>query len=236
MQPAAFFDLQGGSTIAGAVATALFARERTGEPSIVDISLMNVAMWTMAPDIVSAPYTGDPATPDRFSPGNPLVNWYRTADGRWLYLVLLHADRFWRELCQTIGCERLIDDPRFVDASARYEHRRECVDALDKVFGAHTLDHWCRELADFSGVWAPVLSAGEVRTHVQVGPNGFLPEVSGHEGGTFRLVAPAMHFNETPTAPRTAAPEAGQHTEEVLLDTGLTWDGINDLRDRGALG
>src|SRR5579862_62190 len=88
-QPAAFFDLQGANTIAGAVGMALFKRERTGEPSVIDVSLMNVAMWALSPDLVAAPYTGDPVRPDRLQPNNPLVNWYRTADGRWIYLVCL---------------------------------------------------------------------------------------------------------------------------------------------------
>ena len=77
-QPAAFFDLAGGNTIAGAISTALFHRLNTGESSIVDVSLMNVGMWQLAPDIVMAPFAKEQsnAQPDRFEPGNPLTNTY----------------------------------------------------------------------------------------------------------------------------------------------------------------
>jgi crotonobetainyl-CoA:carnitine CoA-transferase CaiB-like acyl-CoA transferase len=234
-QPSAFFDLQGASTIAGAVGMALYKRERTGKPSVVDISLMNVAMWALSPDLVAAPYTGDPVRPDRLRPNNPIVNWYRTADGRWIYLVCLQGDRFWAELCGLLGRADLIADERFVNAEARYEHRSACVQALDAVFAAKTLDEVHRDLAGFSGVWAPVLRPSEVHRHPQVEPNGLLPEVSGG-GRTFRLVAAPMQFDTAPTVPAGPAPELGEHTEMVLLEAGLDWDEITVMRERGALG
>jgi crotonobetainyl-CoA:carnitine CoA-transferase CaiB-like acyl-CoA transferase len=57
-QPPGFFDLQGANTIAGAVGMALFKRERTGETSVIDVSLMNVGMWATAPDILAPAVLG----------------------------------------------------------------------------------------------------------------------------------------------------------------------------------
>jgi formyl-CoA transferase len=57
-QPPAFFDLQGANTIAGAVGMALFKRERTGETSVIDVSLMHVGMWALSPDITGSPFSG----------------------------------------------------------------------------------------------------------------------------------------------------------------------------------
>lgn len=63
MQPAAYYDLQGSSAIAGAVGMALFRRERTGTGGVVDVSLLNTGMWPLSPDLTAAPYIGgDPAT------------------------------------------------------------------------------------------------------------------------------------------------------------------------------
>ncbi len=236
-QPAAFFDLQGGNTLAGATAVALFKRERTGEPSVVDVSLMNVGLWTMAPDIVSAPYVSDHMKIVRTQPGNPITNWYRSSDGRWIYLVLLQADRFWPELCNDVlGRPDLVTDERFADAGLRLKNRSECVQALDEIFGDRTLEEWKQRFVGFSGVWAPVLTFREVHEQPQVEPNGFLPRVVGHDGLEFRLVAPPMHFDDQPSAPSGPAPELGQHTEEILLDAGLDWDAISSARESGALG
>ena len=66
---------------------ALFRRERHRETSVVDVSLLNVGMWSMCPDLVRRPYMA-PMIPSRSAPGNPLTNWYRTSDDRWIYLVL----------------------------------------------------------------------------------------------------------------------------------------------------
>jgi formyl-CoA transferase len=235
-QPPAFYDLQGGNTIAGAIGVALFRRERTGEGSVIDVSLMNVGLWTMAPDIVAAPYADELIRTERTDPANPIANWYRTADDRWLYLVCLQADRFWSELCGVIGREDLADDPRFTDMAVRYEHRKECVAELDAVFATRTLPEWIERFEGFTGVWAPVLSFKEIHEHRQVAANGFLPSVTGNDGLEFRLVAPPMHFDGEHSAPAGPAPELGQHTEEVLLDAGLAWDAISQARDDGVLG
>jgi formyl-CoA transferase len=235
--PAAFYDLQGASTIAGAIGMALFQRERTGEPAEVDVSLMNVGMWTMAPGIVTAPFVGNlPIKLTRREPPNPITNWYQTKDGRWIYLVLLQADRFWPELCPILGRPDLALDPRFADGRARFVNRAACVAELDAIFAERTLDEWKERLSALSGVWAPALTFQEIIDHPQVAANGFLPTVTGHDGTAFRLVAPAMHFDGVPTAPAAPAPELGQDTEALLLEAGLDWDAIAAIRAGGGLG
>jgi crotonobetainyl-CoA:carnitine CoA-transferase CaiB-like acyl-CoA transferase len=236
-QPAAFFDLQGGNTLAGATAMALFKRERTGEPSVVDVSLMNVGMWALAPDIVGAPFQEKHMSPVRTDPGNPITNWYKTSDERWIYLVCLQADRFWGELCNDIiDRPDLATDERFVNMGVRYQHRVECVAALDAVFATKSLDEWKLRLSKFSGVWAPVLTFKEVHEHPQVEPNGFLPPLVDNDGVHFRLVSAPMQFDNQPTVPQSASPELGQHTEDLLLEIGMDWDQISAAREAGTLG
>jgi formyl-CoA transferase len=236
-QPPAFFDLQGANTIAGAIAMALFKRARTGETSVIDVSLMHVAMWAMSPDIVGAPYLGDVSgMGDRRQSPNPLVNLYTTGDGRFIYFVCLQPDRFWDEFCTLLGRPDLITDERFADSAGRYQNRVECVATLDAIFAGMELSEVQSRFANFSGVWAPVLRPSELHTHPQVEVNGFLPTVYPEEADDYRIVAAPMHFSGHTTAPAAAAPEHGQHTEEILLETGLDWDAISRLREAGALG
>jgi crotonobetainyl-CoA:carnitine CoA-transferase CaiB-like acyl-CoA transferase len=235
-QPAAFFDLQGANTIAGAIGSALFQRERTGVATEVDVSLLGVGMWTLSPDIMAGPYVGSMPGPDRTSAPNPLTNSYPTSDGRWLYLVCLQADRFWEELCDVIGRPDLKTDERFCDMVVRAQNAKACVAELEATFASQPLEHWRSRLAGFTGVWAPALTPVEVHEHVQVGPNGYLPEVVAHDGSAFRLPAPPMQFGGAPPVPKGPAPELGQHTEEILLELGRDWDSISELRQAGALG
>lgn len=236
-QPAAFFDLQGSSAIAGAVAMALYRRERTGSGGVVDVSLLNTGMWTMGPDLAAtAAGSGELPRQDRRDAPNPIVNSYRTADDRWLNLVCLQSDRFWAELCELIGRPELGGDPRFADTVSRYVNRQACVAELDAAFGARPLDDWRRALAGFSGVWSAAATFDEVLASSQAANNRYLPTVTGTDGRDFRLVAPPYQFDGTPGVPAGPAPELGQHTEEVLLESGLDWDEISSLRDDGALG
>jgi crotonobetainyl-CoA:carnitine CoA-transferase CaiB-like acyl-CoA transferase len=235
-QPAAFFDLQGSSAIAGAVAMALFRRERTNRGAVIDVSLLSTGMWTMGPDIAAAPHGGELPRPDRRAAANPIVNAYRTKDDRWINLVCLQADRFWTELCRLIGRDDLASDERFIDAPLRFANRTECVAELDATFGGRTLAEWQQVLASFSGVWSASSTFTEIHQSPQVAANDYLPKVTGNDGRSFRLVAPPYQFDERPAIPRGPAPELGQHTEEVLLDSGFTWADIEAHRDAGALG
>jgi crotonobetainyl-CoA:carnitine CoA-transferase CaiB-like acyl-CoA transferase len=235
-QPAAFFDLQGSSAIAGAVAMALFRRERTGRGAVIDVSLLSTGMWTMGPDITAAPYSGELPRPDRRAPGNPIVNAYRTKDDRWINLVCLQADRYWAELCALIGREDLAIDERFTDTARRFANRTECVAELDTAFASRTLAEWQDVLANFTGVWSASATFAEIHQSKQVAANGYLPEVTGNDGTPFRLVAPPYQFDEHAAAPRGPAPELGQHTEEVLLDSGFSWEDVEAHRAAGALG
>src|SRR5262252_6472848 len=114
MQRAAFGDSTGAMTIAGGIAAALFRRERTGLASVVDISLLGTAMWILAPDIVATKLIGGEFPSfDRTSAPNPIVNSYRTKDGRWLLLNMLQPDRYWADLCRHLQRPDLIDDARY---------------------------------------------------------------------------------------------------------------------------
>jgi crotonobetainyl-CoA:carnitine CoA-transferase CaiB-like acyl-CoA transferase len=232
MMPASFYDLSGAVALSGAIAMALFRRERTGTPSVVDASLLHTAMWPLSPDIAMAPKLGEMPLPrDRHEPGNPTTNWYRTKDGRWLYLVHLQSDRYWPDLCRALNAEHLITDPRFKDMFSRQRHQRECVAALDDIFAQRTLEEWTPVLNRTEGVWAPVQSPIELYDDPQVCANGWLTAID----GGMAVVAPPFQFDERLPEPAAAAPEAGQHTEEILLELGLDWDAIIAAKESGAV-
>lgn len=235
MMPPSFFDLQSAMALAGGIAMALYQRERGGEPSVVDTSLLNVGMWPIGPDVVMGPYLGEmPRWRDRRNPGNPTTNWYRTRDDRWLYLVHLQSDRYWPELCEAMGRPDLAADARFVDHAARIENQQACVAILDEIFASRTLDDWTRILNETEGVWGPVRSPSEVHADPQVEANGYLPTVDDGNGETFRLVAPPVQFDEQPPSISSPAPAPGQNTEEILMELGLDWDEINEGKKEGA--
>jgi len=235
MQRAAFGDSAGGMTVAGGIAAALFRRERTGVPSVVDVSLLGTAMWILAPDIVMTRLTDKemPAFPRTEAP-NPIVNSYRTKDGRWVFLTMLQPDRFWADLCRHLDRDDLITDARFESGRARFMNRQECVRELEGVFASRTLADWRTALDSVEGVWAPMQSAREVGDDPQAIANGYLPQVDRGDGTTFTLVANPVQFDEASPALR-PAPDCGQHTEEVLLSLGMTWEQLAAMKESGAI-
>lgn len=236
-QTAAFGDLIGGQNIAGGIAAALLHRERTGEARVVDISLLSTAMWIMQPgvaayDVFQFEMKSGPM--NREALPNPLVGPYKTSDGRILMLVMLQADKFWAGLCEKIDRPELADDERFKDQAARSEHQKECVAALDEAFAQKTFEEWKEILSDFDGVWAPMQSVGELASDPQAIENGYVRQLQDANGNEFKLVANPVQFDETPPE-LTSAPELGQHTEEVLLEYGFTWEDLIPLKDAGAI-
>ena len=235
MQRAAFGDSTGGMTIAGGIAAALFRRERTGVASVVDISLLSTGMWVLSADIVAARLLGqDLPINDRTRAPNPIVNSYRTKDGRWLFLNMLQPDRYWDDLCRHLERSDLAVDPRFADGDKRGANRTECIRELETTFASRTLAEWRKRLATVAGVWSPMQTASEVGADEQAIANGYLLDVERGDGTHFALVANPVQFDETPPTLR-PAPELGQHTEEVLLGLGLSWEDLARLKEEQAI-
>jgi crotonobetainyl-CoA:carnitine CoA-transferase CaiB-like acyl-CoA transferase len=199
-QRPAFGDVLGGLTIAGGIAAALLRRERTGTPSVVDVSLLGLGLWSIAPEVTSSKLYENVEIPafDRDATPNPLVGTYPTKDGRFIIIVLLQSDRYWPDLCAHLDRPDLVEDPRFKDAAVRFEHRRECIQVLRDVFRTRTYDEWRERLQTLQGVWAPLQTTLEVHDDPQVTANGYLEQITASSGTGFVLPANPVQFDETP--------------------------------------
>ena len=196
----AFGDLIGGAMIAGGISAALYHRERTGEALVVDNSLLATALWATSASVLAAGLFGLGKMPsfDRHEVPNPIVNTYRTSDGRFLSLIMLQSDRYWPEFVTKVGHPELVGDERFANAASRAENSRACVETLDAIFATHTFDDWRAVLMDVEGVWAPVETPGELLEDPQVVANGYVRDVVARSGTTFRMVPSPLQFDETP--------------------------------------
>jgi crotonobetainyl-CoA:carnitine CoA-transferase CaiB-like acyl-CoA transferase len=236
-QRGAMGDRNGAMALAFGMAAALLERTRTGKGSVVDVSLLATAMWTLSSDVLSALQGQQPRAMSVTGAGgyvNPLVGTYGTQDGRHIQLVFLEADRYWPDFCRLIDREELIDDPRFVDLQARREHADECVAELTAEFGSRTFAEWKTLLAGIDAPWAPVQAVEELLDDPQVIANDYIGEVVDDNGPSYRLPSVPVQFDEHGPVLR-RAPEHGEHSELLLLELGYTWDQIGELRDAGVI-
>jgi crotonobetainyl-CoA:carnitine CoA-transferase CaiB-like acyl-CoA transferase len=237
MQPsAAFGDVMGGLATAGAIAAALLKRERTGETSVVDVSLLATAMWQLSPMVIASKLFGFSRIPqgDRTQNPNPGVGLYRTKDDRYIALILLQSDKFWEDFVTRLGLPDMATDERFVDSTARSQNGPAAIARLDERFGQLTLAELTEAFDGFEGVWSPFQTLDELYDDPQVIANGYLPSMTAANGEEVQLVANPAQFDEEPVTEE-RAPEFGEHTELILMDLGYDWDQIAAMKDAGAV-
>ncbi|MFA1702594.1 CaiB/BaiF CoA transferase family protein [Mycobacterium intracellulare] len=212
-------DHSAGMTMAAAVCAALLARERTGAGQLVTTSLYRQGAYTVSFDLNTYLMSGQPiAIGQRESMGNPCMNNYAAQDGRRFWIVGLEPERHWPALCRAVGRPEWRDDPRFADARSRAANSAALIVALDEIFATRPLDEWAQIFAgepDF--FWSPVNTLEDVVADEQFHAAGGIVDVPDGDAAVPMVATPA-DFHGTPWAPRSAAPELGQHTEEVLAD------------------
>lgn len=212
-------DHSAGMTMAAAVCAALLARERTGTGQLVTTSLYRQGAYTVSFDLNTYLMSGQPiAIGQRETMGNPCMNNYAAADGRRFWIVGLEPERHWPALCRAVGRPEWRDDPRFADARARAVNSTALIAALDEIFATRPLDDWAQVFAgepDF--FWSPINTLEDVVADEQFHAAGGIVDVP-DGGAAVPMVATPADFHGTPWAPRSAAPELGQHTEEVLAE------------------
>jgi crotonobetainyl-CoA:carnitine CoA-transferase CaiB-like acyl-CoA transferase len=231
-----FGDSIGAMTIAGGIMGALFHRERTGEATVVDVSLLGTGLWAMGQAIGLSLQLGMPWRPpaaDQMGM-NPLTANYATADGRTIAVTCLQAGKYWPTLMPLIGRPELATDPRFADHEALLANGAEAVALLTEVFAAATLEEWRGRLETWDGQWAVVQDTLEAATDPQTIANGYLQDCATASGTPFQLVAAPVQYDEVPAVPA-RAPEFNEHGDEILGELGLDWDAIVDLKVRGVV-
>jgi len=214
-------DLAAGLFLAQGILLALLERERSGRGQWVHTSLLQ-AMVTML-DFQAARWLIGKEIPPQAGNDHPTgipTGVFKTRDGH--INIAASGQRMFRRLCEALGTDALLDDPRFRTASDRSKNRRELTSELERALAMRTGSEWV-ELLNAKGVPAgPILNINEVFDNEQVRHLGMARPVKHPVLGELLLQAPPVVLSRTPGSVRLPAPDAGQHTDEILGELGCS--------------
>lgn len=225
-------DQTGGMNLAFGIMAALFVRERTGIAQKVEVSLLGSQLALQAPDILHALHFG--ADRPREFRASPTVGHYQCSDGKWVMIVAIDQ-KFWPRLAHALGVDDLIDDPRFARGFPRFKNREELQPLLETAFRKRDSAHWIEALREADVPVSLVRSYDDLPTDPQVLENGYIVEHEHPRFGRQQRVGLHVQLSETPGAVGPAAPRLGEHTREVLLESGLAPDEVDSLVTKGVV-
>ncbi len=222
-------------SLTAGVCAALFARSSTGRGGHVGTSLLRNGLWGLGQDATTALRVGVamPSGGGRTACANPVYNPYRTADGRWLWLLGLQPERHWPLVAVALDRPEWLGDERFTEVAGRRENAADLVALMDEVFATRTLAEWTPILEDAGVWWEPVLTLPEVLAHPQTSASGAIGEVPG-VGAPMPAIAAPVDFDARTPMTSVPVPTYGQHTIEVLAELGYSDEEVAALREAGS--
>ncbi|TDK97835.1 CoA transferase [Mycobacterium paragordonae] len=235
----AFGDSIGGMFIAGGISAALLHRERTGEAVELDVSLLSTAWWAAGASVTQGMETGEvmrTPMPGSLAPSvNPFMGNYLTSDGGTINLCIISPTGLIRDTFEHLGIPDAADDPRFSDVLPLIQNADAAAKLIADAFAGKSFDYWRQHLKTMKGQWAPFQSLLDLAEDEQAVANDMISEVEVASGGApFKVVRGPVQFNHEPLE-TTRAPQASEHTEIVLMEIGMDWDRIAELKDAGAI-
>ncbi len=208
------------AAVSGMLAAVLEQRE-TGEGQVVEVSLLRTGAYVLGWDLGLQMTLGKVAPSEpRNANQAPLMNPYRTGDGRWFFFTGLEIERHIPAVCRALGRADLLEDPRFESASAIRRNRSEVIALLDEIIAERPLSEWA-ERFDREGVWwAPAQTPAEVVSDPQLLANDGFVEIENDTGASQRSVNGPVTFSAAGPPVAGPVPTLGQHTDEVIRQVG----------------
>ena len=231
----AISDVTAGLQLAIGIMVAIHERSSTGVGRWVHTSLLESMVGML--DFQAARWTVDRDLPPQAGNDHPTLGpmgMYKTEDG---YLNLAAPwGRIWERLCAVLGRPELVDDERFATAGSRSKNREGLNGVITDVLITRPTAHWVDAMNDEGIPCGPVNDVAQTFADPQVTHLGIAAPVTHPERGSIEVVRNAANLEGLPNQIRRPSPGPGEHTDEILLQFGLSETEIDELRDGEVIG
>ena len=230
----ALSDVTTGIVAAFAVTAALRKKERTGEGTCIDASLLDADLALMAPRI-AAYMAGEPEPRPSGATDSVLAIYqsFETADEP--LTLAIGNEPIWQRFCASVGLDELGRDPRYDSNAKRHAARGELVDRIAEVMRGQTQAHWLDVLQQAGVPCSPVQYLSEVVADEQVRARGALVQLESGDDGPFHAVESPWRFIDGGKLDHTPPPALGAHTRTVLAEHGYESHQIDELIESEAV-
>ena len=227
-------DVGAGLFAALGIMTALLEREHSGRGQWVQSSLLQAGIALL--DFQAARYTMKGEVPAQVGNDHPTsmpTSAYQTKDG---YInVAASGDGMWTRICQLFGREDLAADERFKSNELRAKNRAALNAEMNKALAMRSSAEWIEALNKIGVPCGPIYKMDQVFADPQVKHLGVAAEVNHPRLGRYRILNQAVKLSRTPATLKTATPEIGQHTQEILRELEYSDAEITRLRAQGVV-
>jgi len=212
-------DLSAAMFAAIAVLTGMFARERTGKGTFVDVSVTDgLVSWMTG--FLSPIMNGKPLEDQTLA--SPAYGAFICSDGSLLTLSIAHEDGFWQNLCRSVG----LDEVAALNHSERILRSEELRRRIAASIRARTRDEWTDILDRADVPWSPIHDLTEVAQDPHLRVRGMFVQLASTSGSQEWHISQPLQFRGYKTDPTRPAPALGEHTEEVLREHGFSHEEI----------
>ncbi|MEP6012512.1 MAG: CoA transferase, partial [Parasphingorhabdus sp.] len=226
-------DFMSGTQMAVGLLAALLDAQRSGEGCDVDVDLLSAAVHQTSYPALWYMNEGDitERVPRGAHPSATPSQMFKAADG-WMF-VMAQIPKFWPILCERIGHNDLIADPRFDTPANRLTNRAELSPLLDAVFSTQPIAHWMELLQGLVPV-SPVYELDQALDNPWLETIGMRDTISHPDKSEMDVLSSPIKLNGE-RLPNKAGPLLGADSDAILSEIGYDGDAIAQLRAGGVI-